>query len=251
MNSKKIEIKRDGLILRGFQELPEAESFDVAILMHGFIQDCGRKPEDLMTQVAERLSSVGIGVVRVDFNGHGESDGELKNMTVLNELADANAIIQYTRSIPGIRRIFLMGHSQGGVIASMMAGLYHDVIDRVALTSAAVTLKDDALIGTIMGTNYDPQAIPDEVNAMGLTCGGFYFRTNQVLPITEWASAYKGPVCIMQCKGDAIVNYVAAERLHAAFPNNELHLFEGGNHGMRDEVRQPVLDRIEEFFTRS
>ena len=247
-----LEIKRDGLTLRGYQDLPDTEEFDVAIMMHGFIQDCGRAPEDLMYQVNEKLVSLGIGTVRVDFNGHGKSDGELKDMTVLNELADAHAIISYVRSIPGVRRIFLYGHSQGGVVASIMAGLYHDVIDRVALTSAAVTLKDDAIAGTIMGTNYDPQAVPETISCMGgkVVCGGFYFRTSQVLPITEWASQYQGPVCIMQSKGDAIVNYVAAERLHAAFPNNELHLFEGGNHGMRDEVRQTVLDLIGEFFTR-
>ena len=68
--------------------------------------------------------------MRFDFNGHGDSDGEFENMTVLNEIEDANAILNYVKTDPHVRNIYLVGHSQGGVVASMLAGLYPDIIKK-------------------------------------------------------------------------------------------------------------------------
>ena len=39
------------------------------------------------------LQKNGFACIRFDFNGHGESDGEQYNMTVVNEIEDANGII--------------------------------------------------------------------------------------------------------------------------------------------------------------
>ena len=66
-------------------------------------------------------------------------------MTVLNEIEDANAILNYVKTDPHVRNIYLVGHSQGGVVASMLAGLYPDLIKKVVLLAPATTLKSDAL----------------------------------------------------------------------------------------------------------
>ena len=50
-------------------------------------------------------------------------------MTVLNEIEDANAILKYVKKDKHVRKIFLLGHSQGGVIVSILAGLYPDIVD--------------------------------------------------------------------------------------------------------------------------
>lgn len=89
----------------------------------------------------------GLGVLRFDFNGHGKSEGLLADMTILNELSDANAILDFALHLKGVHRVYLLGHSQGGVIASLMAAYYPDVISKLVLMSPAATLIDDARLG--------------------------------------------------------------------------------------------------------
>ena len=82
----------------------------------------------MLKEIANSLRDENIASVRFDFNGHGDSDGKFENMTVLNEIEDANAILNYVKTDPHVRNIYLVGHSQGGVVASMLAGLYPDLI---------------------------------------------------------------------------------------------------------------------------
>lgn len=222
-----IEIKRDNLVLRGTMEKPEQESYDLALIFHGFT---GNRNEALLSSIASRLLEKGIASLRFDFNGHGESDGLLKDMTVLNELADAKAILDYARSLPNVRDIFVLGHSQGGVVASMLAGYYPDHIAKLVLMAPAATLKDDALKGECMDARYDPNNIPDEVSVMGKTIGGFYFRVAQLLPIYDVAANYPGPVCLIHGEGDTIVDNEASIRYYRTYQNSRLHLINGADH---------------------
>lgn len=245
-----VEIKRDGLTLRGTLEKPQAKEFDLVILMHGFTSDRGVKPDQLLYQLAQRLGTEGLATLRCDFNGHGTSDGKFSDMTVLNEIADGKAILDYARKIEGVQKIYLLGHSQGGVVASMLAGYYHDKIAKVVLMAPAATLKDDALKGSTQGYTYDPQNIPDELPIKkGLTLGGFYLRTAQTLPIYEVASQYTGPVCLIHGLKDTIVNNIASKRYDQSYANDELHLLDEADHGFTlGNSRQEAIDIASKFL---
>lgn len=75
-----------------------------------------------MPQLAKGLAKAGIASIRFDFDGHGRSEGRMQDMTIANELADADAIWEYVHSLPYVTSVGILGHSQGGVIASMTAG---------------------------------------------------------------------------------------------------------------------------------
>lgn len=96
-------------------------------------------------------------------------------MTVLSEIIDGMKVIDFVRQQLKPQHIYLVGHSQGGVIVSMLAAYYRDVIDTVILLAPATTLKDDALAGVCQGTTYDPQHIPDEVTVGSWQVSGDYF----------------------------------------------------------------------------
>ncbi len=227
----KVTLKRDGLTLVGEREEPFGESYDLAILFHGLLVD---RNTPLLRQLADQLRDENVASVRFDFNGHGESDGKLEDMTVLNELADANAILTYVRTDPHVRNIYLVGHSQGGLIASLLAGLYPDKIKKIVLLAPAATLKTDALEGHTLNVVYNPDRIPDKIRVGQETIGGFYLRTAQRLPVYEIAQQFTGRVCLIHGTNDQAVALSASQKYNDVYANSELHLVAGADHNFSD-----------------
>jgi len=74
-------------------------------------------------QVADTLSRVGIAVLRLDDRGLGASTGSFANSNTADFADDTRAALAYLRSRPDIdpNRLALIGHSEGGMIAPMVA----------------------------------------------------------------------------------------------------------------------------------
>jgi dienelactone hydrolase len=74
-------------------------------------------------QVADTLSRRGIAVLRLDDRGTGESGGRFAGSTTADFSDDVVDAIHWLERQPGIdsTRIALLGHSEGGVIAPMVA----------------------------------------------------------------------------------------------------------------------------------
>jgi dienelactone hydrolase len=77
----------------------------------------------LFRQVADTLGRRGIAVLRLDDRGIGESGGYSQNQTTADFADDIRAAISYLRSRKDVDpdRIALVGHSEGGLIAPMVA----------------------------------------------------------------------------------------------------------------------------------
>lgn len=77
----------------------------------------------LFRQVADTLSRVGIAVLRLDDRGLGASTGSFSTSTTLDFADDIRSALAYLRSRPDIDpdRLALVGHSEGGIIAPMVA----------------------------------------------------------------------------------------------------------------------------------
>lgn len=73
--------------------------------------------------LADYLTRHGIAVLRYDKRGLGQSGGDYAHATSADFAADAEAALAYLRSQPNIdeRRIGLIGHSEGGIVAPMVA----------------------------------------------------------------------------------------------------------------------------------
>lgn len=79
--------------------------------------------------IADYLTKKGIAVLRVDDRGVGKSTGELLTATSADFAKDVQAGIDYlkTRSEVDPKKIGLIGHSEGGVIAPLVAANNKDV----------------------------------------------------------------------------------------------------------------------------
>lgn len=207
----------------------------LVIICHGFSGNC-RRP--FIKDLSESIVAQGMATLRFDFNGHGESDGEFRNMTVLNEIEDLKDVITWARKQPWVENISLVGHSQGGVVVSMVSGELGDKeIKAEVLLAAAAVLRDDALRGNTMGATYDPWnfkgdyiELPHSPEAGALLLGKNYVETAIRLPIYETAANYTGPTLIVQGTHDQIVPYTYAERYNEKIRNSELKLIPDENH---------------------
>ena len=240
-----ITLERDGLQLVGTREEPFGEIYDMAIIFHGFTAN---RNTSLLKEITNSLRDENIASVRFDFNGHGDSDGKFENMTVLNEIEDANAILNYVKTDPHVRNIYLVGHSQGGVVTSMLAGLYPDLIKKVVLLAPAATLKSDALKGNTQGVTYNPDHIPDRLPFKDLTLGGFYLRIAQQLPIYEVSAQFTKPVCLIHGTDDTVVSPNASKKYNQIYQNSTLHLIEGADHYFSDNYQKNAVNLTADFL---
>ncbi|MDE5586367.1 MAG: lysophospholipase, partial [Muribaculaceae bacterium] len=195
--------------------------------------------------IANDLQEQGIASLRFDFNGHGKSEGEFQDMTVLNEIEDLKDVISWAQSQPWVKDISLLGHSQGGVVVSMTAGELGDkVIKNVVLMAPAAVLRDDAIRGNTQGAQYDPWNFKGdyvELPGRGLKLGRKYVETAVNLPIYETAWRYTGPVLVIQGTHDRIVPYTYAERYQQGYKDCTLKLIPEEDHSFTKNTAEAAL----------
>ncbi len=118
MTSQKIEFENtDGLILSGVLEIPEAEAHVWAVFAHCFT--CS-KNSLAASRIARAFASRGIGVLRFDFTGLGESSGEFSKTSFssnVDDLLAATAWMEQSGRGVGL----LVGHSLGGAAVVVAA----------------------------------------------------------------------------------------------------------------------------------
>lgn len=234
-------------------ELKQGERCPMVVFCHGF---GGRKEGPLFEIVADSLQAHGIASIRFDFNGHGESEGEFKDMTVPNEVEDAKKVVEYVRDLPYVNSLAIVGHSQGGVVASMTAGemseeLGEPAFDAVVLMAPAAVLREDAIRGNTMGKNYDPFDPGEFIELFGgIKLGGNYIRTAFSLPIYETAAKYQGPALIIHGNADRVVPYTYGERYHQIWPTSELVIQEFYDHGFSQDIYR-TTDIVAKFLIRT
>lgn len=231
-------------------DLKQGEQCPMVIFCHGF---GGKKEGPLFELMADTLQAHGIASIRFDFNGHGESEGEFKDMTVPNEIEDAKKVVEYVSNLRYVSTMAIVGHSQGGVVASMTAGqlseeLGEPAFKAVALMAPAAVLRDDAIRGYTMGKQYDPFDPGEYVELWGgLKLGRQYIRSAFTLPIYETAAKYQGPALIIHGNADRVVPYTYGERFHKIWPKSELVIQEYFDHGFSQNIYR-TTDIVSDFL---
>ena len=210
-------------------------SYPLVMLLHGFSSN---KKTRLLTSLAAALEKEGIASIRFDFNGHGDSDGEFQDMTIVNEITDAEKVYEYTSRLPGVTSVSVVGHSQGGLVASMLAGyLGLDKIKSVVLMAPAAMLHDNAVAGMLFGVRFDALRLPEYVIVLGkYKIGRRYIETAQRLNVYATAAKYKGPVLIIHGTYDRVVPYMYGQRYKETYQNADLVLLNGFDHGFTQNI---------------
>lgn len=224
----------------------------IVILCHGFT---GNRNGGLERGIARELEAQGIASIRFDFNGHGESDGDFQQMTVPNEIDDARHVYDWVNADCRFGHIGIAGHSPGGVVTAMLAGMLGKKALKggVVLLAPAGVLRDDAIRGNVPGQSGDygdPQNPPEYVEVWGHHLGRDYIKTAFWLPIYETAAGYKGPACIIHGTSDRTVPYTYGLRFHQLWKKSEWHLLDHFDHGFGPHPDE-AINLVVTFFLKT
>ena len=117
----------DGVELAGTLLFPAGGGPFSAVL---FIPGTGRmdrdgsapgKPAALFRELAYSLAEAGFASLRYDKRGVGESEGDLSQASMSDLLSDARAALEFLGSWPEVQSVFLIGHSEGAILAPLLA----------------------------------------------------------------------------------------------------------------------------------
>ena len=169
MQSKKISFNNDdGQALSGILDLPSGEPKAFALFAHCFTCSKNLKAAG---HIARAMTTAGIGVLRFDFTGLGQSEGAFEDTTFSSNVSDLLAAVAWMEANHRAPEI-LFGHSLGGT----------------AVLQAAPRVPSAVAVATI-GSPADPQHVThlfrdseDEIRENGIAevvLGGRPFRMRQ------------------------------------------------------------------------
>jgi len=158
----KFENLKDNIILAGTLTLPKKEGvFPAVILISG--SGPQNRDEELLGHkpfliLSDYLTKNGIAVLRFDDRGTAKSTGNFKSATSLDFATDVEFALKYlqTRKEVNKNKIGLIGHSEGGIIAPMVAAKSKDINFIVLLAGTGIRgdkllLLQQELIGKASG----------------------------------------------------------------------------------------------------
>lgn len=218
------------------------------VMLHGFT---GNKTEAhrLFVHVARSLCNSGYVVLRFDFRGSGDSDGEFEDMTLPGEVSDAERALTFLirRRFVDNEKIGVIGLSMGGRVATILAYIDRRVKFAVLYSAALGPLgkrflsqaSKEALEKLNSG---EPLEIP----------GGWYLKktffdtVDYIVPLDIMGSI-KIPMLIMHGDKDEVIPLEEAKKGYELVKDlndrNEFHVVKGGDHTF--SKREHTLEVIE------
>jgi hypothetical protein len=169
------ENTKDKIKLAGTFTYPQTNKpYPVVVLISGSGPQ-NRNSEILEHQsfwvISDYLTRNGIGVLRFDERGIGKSEGDFANATSFDFATDVEAALAYLKNKSGvdIRKIGLIGHSEGGMIAPIVASRDKSISFIVLLAGPGIPcsellIEQNYLVGKTQGMTEEQLQEAQKVN---------------------------------------------------------------------------------------
>ena len=226
---------RDGLKICGSMFKPEGDGpFPTIIVSHEFMMN-----RITTFHMAKMYAEMGYAAFCYDFNGGGtisQSQGKTTKMSVLTEVADLKAVIDYAASLPftDMENLNLHGCSQGGFVSALVAAEMQDKIKKLVLYYPALSIPDDARKGSMIMAKFDPKDVPKTLFCGPIVLGRQYVTDVLDLDPFSMIDKYTGKILLIFGTADHIVDYkygvMANEAYTKAGADIEFVTIKGGEH---------------------
>lgn len=223
----------------------EQECYPLVILIHGFT---GHMEEHHIRTVASAMNEIGYVVLRVDMYGHGKSDGCFCEHTICKWIDFGLAVIDYARSLDFVSDFYICGHSQGGLLATLLGAMEQDLFKAIILLSPAYSIPEDSKRGIILGSQFNPEHIPAMIQLEnGLKLNGNYIRIAQNIDIESAIEKYHGSVLMIHGSADNVVSVDYSCQAAQKYANATLVVIPEDTH-CYDIHLEMVINAIKQFF---
>ena len=232
MNAKFEFKNRDGVTLAGALEEPTTPRRGVAVFAHCFT--C-HKNVHAASRVSKGLRDHGFAVLRFDFTGLGQSEGDFANTNFSTNLEDLRSAINALKD-DGMTVDLLVGHSLGGAAVLAVAHELED-IKLVATIGApsdpahVLHLFDDNAISKIKANGQAEVAL----GGRPFTVRKEFIEDVNEVSLIEKLSSNRKPLLICHSPTDSIVSVEHARKIYEAakHPKNFVSL-DGADHLLRN-----------------
>lgn len=236
---------RNGMQIYGNLYLPNKaqETYPTVIIGHGF---GGSYSE--MAVYAQALAKSGFAGYVFDFcggAGYSRSDGDTMNMSVLTEEQDMEAVMAGLKDFSFIdqNNLFLMGESQGGLVASLLGVRRISEVRGLILLYPAYVIPDDAR------EEYpEREDIPETGNRFGITVGRDYFEDVWDMDVYQEISGFDKSVLIIHGSADSVVPISYSQQAAETFSDAELVILDGAGHGFYRAEQEKAAEEIIHFL---
>ena len=220
------------------------EKCPIAIIAHGFngTHEYGRN-------YYETLGRLGYKCFVFDFpcgSVRSKSDNNTMEMSILDEVSDVKAIVNYFRHQKDIdkRNIVLIGESQGGLVSALTAAELKKRVSRLVLVYPALCIPDN------WRARYPRiEDIQDVTELWGVKMGRRFFEEIHDMRPLEMIGRYRGPVLIVQGDADPIVSMDDSRKAIELFSRGaRLHVIPGAGHGFKLHEFQQEMEQLEKFL---
>ncbi len=243
MNFEKVTFKNSGgYELSGRLELPvDRAPHNYAIFAHCFT--CG-KNFSATRNISRALTTAGFGVLRFDFTGLGNSDGDFADTNFSGNVDDLLAAIDYLDAYYKAPSL-LVGHSLGGA-AVIFASAKAKSVKAVATIGAP---SDTKHVNHLFGDQID--AIKDAGEAV-VQLSGRPFKIKQqflddinVHHVTQTLRDLRKPIAILHSPQDDTVGIEHAEKLyHSALHPKSFISLDGTDHLLMNKADSKYVGEV-------
>ncbi|MBD3313016.1 alpha/beta fold hydrolase [Candidatus Woesearchaeota archaeon] len=253
MITKRVEFENNkGDVLHGVLRIPDEEGqFPAVIICHTFHDN---KDNELIFNLWDVISRAGFAVLRFDFSGRGESQGNFRDLTISQEIDDIDSAFRFMDSSEQIDsdRIGIVGHSMGGIDAVLFSSGSRKVKALVTIAARADTKEFiDSYFDKYQQDEWKRKGYVQMHNLNEISSEFLHDAENH--DIIKSIKAIRCPVLIMHGTDDPRVPFQDARELfnHAPEPR-QLELIDGADHRITgDSHREQLLDILIDWLVRN
>ena len=204
----------DGAQLAATLEIPDNPKVS-AIFAHCFT--CSKDLKSIV-QICRILSQSGIAVMRFDFSGIAQSEGDFEETNLFSNVQDLLSAVDYMSirfSLPSL----LIGHSLGGAAAIIAAEKITSLAGLVTIAAPSDSSHLGGMLSRARGEALLTGASQVTIGGSHFTLTEQFFRNLEKHDLLEHIRRLTAPYLILHAPDDPIVEWTHAETLFEQAPH--------------------------------